>query len=214
MYGVTISGKHSLDDYGLYLQPKSIPVPESKTTTVSIEGANGHIDLSTVLTNGNMMYENRSIELTFAVIGVGNEADMRIQTFVNEVHGKTHDFVFDDDTEHYYTGRFEVSKREYNNGYTLITVKVDADPYRYDIEVTQINRTISGVGVMNVTNARKWVVPTITASAEMTVQFEGVVYQVLEGRHLNDNIVLRDGTNTLVFSGNGTVLIEYRQGVL
>lgn len=214
MYGVTISGKHSLDDYGMYLQPKSIPVPESKTTTVSIEGANGHIDLSTVLTDGNMMYENRSIELTFAAIGFGTEADTRIQTFVNAIHGKTHEFIFDDDLEHYYTGRFEVSKREYNNGYTLITVKVDADPYRYDVEVTQINRTISGVGVMNVTNARKWVVPTITASAEMTVQFEGVVYQVIEGRHVNDNIVLRDGINTLVFSGNGTVLVEYRQGVL
>ncbi len=214
MNGVTINGKHSLDDLRMYLQPKSIPVPTPKTTTVSIKGANGHIDLSTVLTDGNMLYENRTIELTFANIGFGDVAKAQIEQFMNEVHGKDLTLVFDDDLNHYYTGRGEVTKREYMNGYTLITCSFDCDPYRYDTEVTQVNRTINGVGVMNITNARKWVVPTITASAEMTVQYQGVVYQVLEGRHVNDNIVLRDGVNTLTFSGNGTILIEYRQGVL
>lgn len=214
MNGVTINGKHSLDDFGLYLQPKSIPVPASKLNIVAIKGGDGQIDLSTSLTDGNMKYENRKFELSFVAIGFGSDFDENIETFMHSVHGKNVELVFDDDQSHYYVGRCEVKDRDYANGYVTITCEFDCEPYRYEIEPTVINRTVSGNLTLNIVNSRQWVVPTITASDEMALMFQGVLYQVLEGRHVNENIILREGNNTLAFSGNGTVSIEYRQGVL
>ena len=214
MNGVTINGKHSLDDFGLYLQPKSIPVPEPKTNYVSIQGANGQIDLSTALTDGNILYENREIELSFACIGYGDVFNAKIERFMHNVHGKIVNLVFDDDSEHYFTGRCSVTDRDYQNGYCIITCEINADPFRYDVEVTKITKTVSETATLNITNARKWVVPTITASAEMTLYYQGVMYQIPEGTRINSNIVLRDGVNVLSFTGTGNLIIEYRQGVL
>lgn len=213
MNGVTIDGKHSYSDYGMLLQPKSIPLPKPKITTVSVEGADGEIDLSTSLTNGNMRFENRLIKLKFAYISV-DEIDEKISEFYSAIHGRTLDFIFDDDPEHYYTGRWSVTDVANNNGYTVLEVEISADPYRYDVETTVVSKTIDGTHSVILGNGRKWVIPDITADAEMVLQFEGVLYKVLEGRHTNNNVILRDGDNILTFSGTGTVIIEYRQGVL
>ncbi|MCQ2569864.1 MAG: phage tail family protein [Limosilactobacillus sp.] len=214
MNGVTINGKHSLDDFGLYLQPKSIPVPKPKTNTVSIKGADGEIDLSTALTDGNMRYENRVFDLQFVAIGYGSTLNAKIERFMNNVHGKTVNLIFDDDTSHYYNGRCNVNDREYKNGYVVLTCEINAEPFRYDNQLTTVTRSIVGSASITVSNARQWVVPTITASAEMVLQYQGIMYQGLGGGHVNSNMVWRDGTNVLAFQGTGTVTLEYRQGVL
>lgn len=214
MNGVTINGKHSFNDFGLYLQPKSIPAPKAKTKTVSIEGANGEIDLSTVLTDGDIKYQNRVFKLNFVAIGYGSTHAAIIERFMNNVHGKTVRLVFDDDTTHYFTGRCEVTNREFNNGYTVIECEFNVEPYRYDVSETVISKTISGDTSIICNNARQWLVPSINASAEMTLNYKGTLYQIVTGEHVYDMVVLRDGVNTLNFSGNGTVTIKYRQGVL
>lgn len=213
MNGVTINGKHSYHDYNMLLQPKSIPLPKAKVTTVQIQGADGQLDVSTALTDGNMRYSNREIKLGFIHIGVNSMND-EIAAFYAAIHGQTLEFTFDDDPQHYFVGLWQVTDVEANNGYTVLTVEISAEPYRYDVEPSIITKTVDGAATVIAHNGRKWVTPTITSDAEMIVQFEGVIYQVLEGKHINDNIVLRDGDNLLAFEGNGTVIIEYRQGVL
>ena len=173
MNGVTINGKHSLDDFGLYLQPKSIPVPASKVNVVAIKGGDGEIDLSTSLTDGNMKYENRIIELSFVAIGFGSTFDEKIETFVTAIHGKQVKLIFDDDPNHYFVGRGEVTEREYAKGYATISCEFNVEPYRYDVEVTSVSKTVNGTATLNIANARQWVVPTITASGEMVLQYQG-----------------------------------------
>lgn len=146
MNGVTIDGLHSLEDYGVYLQPKSIPVPQAKITTVSIQGSDGEIDLSTALTDGNMRFENREFELGFIAIGFGEELNETLSRFMAAVHGKTHEFTFDDDAEHYYRGRWEVTDREDEKGYSVLTVAVSAEPYRYDVDLTTITKYVPPYG--------------------------------------------------------------------
>lgn len=214
MNGVTINGKHSLDDFGFYLQPKSIPVPKAKTITLDVKGADGEIDLSTALTDGNMRYENRVLKLDFAAIGYGSTLDAAIDSFTNSVHGKNVELVFDDDPDHYYAGRCEVTDRNYANGYVIVSCEMNVEPYRYDVEQTVVSKSIADNATMNLFNSRQWVVPTITATDEMVLMFQGTLYQILEGRHVYESIILRDGNNVLAFSGSGTVTIEYRQGVL
>lgn len=214
MNGVTINGNHSLTDFGLYLQPKSIPVPSPKTNTVSIKGADGEIDLSTALTDGNIRYENRVFDLQFVAIGYGETLDAKIERFMNNVHGKIVRLIFDDDLNHYYNGRCDVTDREYRNGYVVLTCEINAEPFRYDNDVTVISKSITDAATITISNARQWVTPTITASAEMVLQYQGIMYQIKEGKHIYENIIFRDGKNILAFQGTGTILIEYRQGVL
>lgn len=323
MNGVTINGLHSLDDYGIWLQPKSIPVPEPKLSTVSVPGADGELDLSTALTDGNMRFENREFELDFAVIG--DSADALIAAFMADVHGRTLPFSFDDDPEHVWRGRWAVSDREDFHGYTVLSCAVSAEPYRYEAEPTIVRKTvrlknaairvlgnssrfgtfsyhcivqlvhddstinvtsgavafngapktvtreatygtvsitlsvepsvlgeytvfyldIDGAGVYEPTaftweystdggqtwlassatkvgdegtvvleNGRQWVIPTITVSEDMSVTFRNKTYQLYTGEQQISDIVLRDGENTMVFTGTGTVEIEYTKGVL
>lgn len=146
MNGVTIDGLHSFEDYGVYLQPKSIPVPQAKVTTVSIQGSDGEIDLSTALTDGNMRFDNREFELGFIAIGFGEGLNETLSRFMAAIHGKNHEFTFDDDPEHFYKGRWEITDREDNKGYSVLTASVSAEPYRYDVDVTTITKYIPAYG--------------------------------------------------------------------
>lgn len=68
MIGVMFGNKHSYRDFGLILSSKTIPLPKPKTDLINVPGADGSIDLSTVLTDGDVKYENRSITCKFTVM--------------------------------------------------------------------------------------------------------------------------------------------------
>ena len=48
----------------------------------------------------------------------------------------------------------------------------------------------------------------------LKVKFEGATYDLPDGNVRVLNIVIRQGENTLLFSGNGTVSVDYRGGRL
>ena len=58
------------------------------------------------------------------------------------------------------------------------------------------------------------VIPVITASNSMKVAFGGQTYDLKAGQNKFYGIKLRKGENTLTFTGNGTVTIDYRGGWL
>ena len=62
MNGVKFGDKHTFDDWGLVLTEKSLGLPEPKTSGVEIEGADGELDTSEVL-SGEIKFSNR--QLTF-----------------------------------------------------------------------------------------------------------------------------------------------------
>ena len=67
---------------------------------------------------------------------------------------------------------------------------------------------------MGITIIKKYANPIIIASNAMTVDFEGSIYNVKQGSQVMYDIILKEGSNILIFEGNGTVSINYVGGSL
>lgn len=130
MQGVTFGGKHTYRDWGLLLREHPVvspPVP--KTKLVEIPGADGHIDLSEVLT-GQIHYEMREITCNFTMMGQRDGWHSLYSQILNHLHGLIMEITLDHDQEYFYTGRAEVS--DWNPGQTVaeMTIKATVAPHK------------------------------------------------------------------------------------
>lgn len=232
MIGVKFDEKHSYDDFGLVLSSKSIPLPKPKTESVAIPGADGQLDLSTALTDGEVKFNNRTLTFKFSLLTKSRTWEGVKSAVSNYLHGRKLQVVLDSDKAFYYVGRCTVDPfTESKKGATL-TIKVDAEPYKYDILdsteewewdsfnfETGIIYNLNAVSVtpstvITVPSRRMKVVPVITTSAAMDVMFKGVRYGLQQGDNRILNIMFSEGENELTFMGTGVVTIRFRGGSL
>lgn len=232
MNGVIFGTKHSYRDFGLILTSKSIPLPEPKTSTVDIPGADGSLDMSTILTNGDVKYSNRKLQFVFTVIEPNKNWENAKSKFANYLQGKKINITLDIDRAFFYVGRCSISSFDEDKRTAQITVDVDAEPYKYDILTSDENWqwddfnfyngiiynlgeiTVVDESTITIPNRRKSIIPSITVSADMLCVFNGVTYDLTAGTQKVLGIVLIEGENTLKFVGNGTVTIAFRGGSL
>lgn len=228
MFGVTIGDKHSYSDFGILMSSKVISPPEPKINKVSIPLRDGSIDLTESLTD-DVKFEERKITITCKVIDPIEQWNSKVSEISNYLHGKTKKIVFDDDAEFYYIGRLKVNEWTSNKNIGTLVIEGTVDPYKYDVngdwlwdsfdfENGCINEPeevrVSGTASVVVVGRRKQTYPTITASAAMTVQFEGVTYNLAEGVNKIYDIIIKEGENMLTFTGTGTVVVDYEGGSL
>lgn len=230
---VKLNGKHTYADYGLYVtNTNPVSPPEVWVNSIAIPGRNGNIDLTQALT-GYTVYRNREIRLELGGKKRAEEWTGFMSRFLNELHGKMVEVIFDNDPQYYYVGRAKVES-DYERGNTVarFTVTIDAEPYKQDIQSTTdmwlwdsfsfvdgVIRYYAAIEIDGETSVRiigspMPVIPTITASAAMTVEFGGEQYELNEGANKVYDIVLHDQEYILKFTGNGTASINYRPGRL
>lgn len=215
MLGVTFGNKHTYWDWGLLL--KSYPVispPEPKTKMVDVPGTDGSLDLSEALT-GHVQYETRKIKFEFVTKISRSEWPSICSEIYDYLHGMVRDIIMDDDPDYCYTGRVKIEKREVVKTVTMeITVESEVEPFKTKLFGTSAYRGMNVDGNLNVSvhGARKPVVPTFNASAEMQMLFNGNTYTLPQGDSQFPDVVIREGDNAFTFTGNGTVSIEYREG--
>lgn len=224
------------DDW--HLIPSTRPVvnpPEVKTNFLDIPGGNGSIDATEALT-GYPTYENRTGSWEFYVANGYKDWDVAYSDILNYLHGRRRKAVLEDDLSFYYEGRFSVNEWKSDKIASLITIDYNVYPYKrnidstgedwlwdpFDFETGIINElkalTVDGSLEVTVINRQEHVVPTITVSGtgsnNMTLTFNNKEYSLVPGKNVNGYIVLQPGENTLKFTGNGTVTIDYRGGSL
>ena len=104
-----VNGVDLSTEYGMILlDGYTLSPPEPKTYTVDIPGGDGVIDLTEGLT-GDVAYNNREQEFTFAIIDVDNWE--RSKTMIsNFIHGRLYDYKMTMDPEYTYHGRFTVEE--------------------------------------------------------------------------------------------------------
>lgn len=208
--GVKFGDKHSIDDWDLLMTNKSIPDAEPKTKEVDIEGANGKLDLTEW--TGEVLFNNRTLTFTFDIFDSPSNWWPLKRKISNYLHGKKLKIVLDQDEDYYYYGRCKVT--DFSNETTVahITIECDCDPFIYKKEVT--TKTITGTGVLTLTNARKSVMPTITTTGSMQFIFEGKTFNV-NGTLQTPDIILKEGENIIeVTSGTGTLTVTYQEAEL
>lgn len=236
VYGVTFGDKHSFNDWKLLLneRPKISP-PVPKTSYFDIPGGDGHLDFTESLT-GEVKYESRDMEFTFVTLKVRKQWPDLYSEILDYLHGQKTKIILDENPDYYYIGRVSVNEWKSSEKYSTIVINAKVDPYKYELfgslddwEWDKFNfesgviREYGDIRVdgsidFAIRGTRKTVVPTFFVKSDdgtgMSVEFEGVTYDLSDGENRILYIIIKDGDNILSFTGNGTVSIDYRGGRL
>ena len=227
---VTIDGKKTYDDWGLKLRSLIISLPEAKVNQVDIPGADGVIDLTDAL--GEIRYNNREIQMIFDISKPPESWHSLTSTIANYLHGQRRKVIFDTDPGYYYIGRLSLLSEKSDYLTNQITITGDMEPYKYELYgglddwlwdsfsfKTGIIRNykdleVNGSRTVTIPGRRKPVVPAISSSAAMEVEWKGSRYSLVKGINKIYAISITEGENTLIFYGSGTISIDYRGGIL
>ena len=200
-------------DYGLIVAPYAISIPEPQTNFVDIPGRDGALDLSEAF--GTVRYADRIIPLTMYARA---PFDTLISSFAADVHGRRMNLIFDRDPTYYYDARVTLEDVERHAGYCELSLKCRARPYKLEHSETTMTVLSAGSATVTLTNTRMPVVPTITVSAEMTIEFTigGLVYTInlSIGSHVVPLLVLLEGDTEVEITGTGSITFTYRKGAL
>ena len=211
MNTIKFGDKDSYTDFNLVLRPKTRPFPTPKTNYVSIEGADGDLDLTTSLTD-DVKYGNISYSLEFTLKDDRTNWETALLELSTYLHGKKMPLTFSEDPNWYYIGRYTLNPLESDKNIGLISIDCNLEPYR--LKKTETIKTITGTGTLTLSNTRKWVMPLITSTESMEFTFEGKQF-IVNGTLQSPDIILKEGTNTIeVTSGTGTLTVKYREGKL
>lgn len=236
MDGVTFGTKHSYRDWGLLLKSRPVISPPSpKTVYVDIPGSDGIIDLTESLT-GDVKFDNRTITCEFVVLDARNRWSDIYSEIMDYLHGQQMKVRLDEDPTYYYEGRLQVNEWKSDKVTSTITIEGDVEPYKMEMFSsledwewdsfnfeTGIIRDYKEIRVdesltFTIEGRRKSVVPSFTVVSDdgsgLQVRFNGTTYDLPDGTSRVLNIVIKNDTNTLYFTGNGTVSIDYRGGRL
>lgn len=236
MYGVTFGEKHSYRNWKLITKSRpKIGSPSPKTNYIDIPEADGKLDLTESLT-GEVKFENRKITFEFTVIEARERWTTIYSDIMNYLHGKKVRLILDEDPNHYYWGRFEIDEWKSDKRTSVLAITGDVDPYKYDMmssledwlwdsfnfETDVIREykdlVVDGTLDFTVYGSRMSYVPSFIVNSTdgqgMTVRYNGTTYNLQDGTNRVVNIVIKDGSSTLHFTGHGTVSIDYKGGSL
>lgn len=230
-HGVNFNEINSYNDLGLILKSKVIGVASPKTEYVSIMGRNGDIDLTNALSD-LIYYNDRTLQFEFMSLdpmdwsGVASEV-------VRKIHGKKMQIILDEDPQYFYIGRVKVDNVTTNKKALLFKVTCICEPYKYNIDNGGGNwlwdtfsfeygviRDYSKIDINGTESVIVEVedmpyIPTIVSDSDnLTVEYEGVVYQLVQGNNKFDDMIMTKFSKVLVFKGKGSVSIIYQGGVL
>ena len=215
MNEVFFDGIASFRDWGIYLSSIVIDDPQPKEIYVDIPNGDGALDLTEALT-GEVHYESRPFEAVFTIKPETYSVEL-VRYLRSYLNGKQRTIRTKEEPGYYVIGRCATSIKK-DGVLAVLTVKATCKPWKYKNDVTAINTTIgaSGTTTLNLTNERKRVIPTITASAAVTIAFNGQTISVNAGTQRLTNIALQYGNNVLIITGaeGTTVLFEYQEGAL
>lgn len=213
MNGVKFGDKHTFDDWGLVLTEKSLGLPEPKTSGVEIEGADGELDTSEVL-SGEIKFHNRNLTFKLTMTDEYEDFNDKVTEIANYLHGKKMRIILDEDDTHYYYGRCAINEWLTDRRIGQIAINCNCEPYKYDLNETIITATVNGMATINVYGKRKTVCPTISVSGSVSLFVDGDVVELPEGTNEILDFYIREGNNVLTFTGNGTIEISYTGGEL
>lgn len=213
MKGVKFDSLHSFYEWGLILQSKTIEAPTPKEYKIDIEGADGELDFTEAF--GDVKYSNRNISMEFVKLNINYDGFAALYSQVQDiVHGQKMKIIFDDDPNHYYVGRVYIKEWKSEKSYGKISITVDAEPYKLQLQPTTVTHAITGTAEIVLANSRMPVVPKITTDAAMTFSFGGITKAVNAGTFSIPELELKQGNNSVNATGTGNVTFKYQEGRL
>lgn len=120
---------HTVSTWGLGMTGMDIGLPEPKTHKIDLRGADGVRDMSEIF--GRVLYGNRRLVFTFDHEDGNYATFLQTLTTISEcLHGQYMKVVLDLDPDYYYEGRVTVEHTKDDQVYSIVTITVDAQPYK------------------------------------------------------------------------------------
>lgn len=211
MNTIKFNDKDSFTDFNLILRPKSIPFPSPKTNYVSIEGRDGDLDLTTSLT-GDVRYENIDYSLEFYLDKKRTDWITALNNISTYLHGKKVQMKLSEDPNWEWEARITLNDFESDKNIGLIVLDCNLSPYRTKITDTVITEEVAADKVITLSNSRKWVMPTITTTAEVKFTY-GTKQITVNGTLQTPDFILKEGDTAITLnSGSGNIVFTYREG--
>ena len=213
MNGVKFGDKHSVTDWDLLMTSRGIGDAQPYEIYVSIPGSDGEKDITEAF--GEVKYMPRVLSPTFDMFHKPSEWMAIKDEITNYLNGKKLKIIYDVDPNYYYYGRCKITNFSNDYGVAHITIEAKCDPYKYKLNPTVVTNTVTAGTTYSYTNDRKTVIPTLTLSAAMTLEFKGNTYSLNAGTHKILNIEFTEGINNIkVVTGSGTLTVTYQEGKL
>lgn len=216
MRGVKFGSHHTANDWKMILNSKEISPPEPKIVSVPIEGRDGELDLSEVLT-GEIRYNNREANFTFLMTeGTYLERESLISDIMSLIHGRQLNMITDDDPEHYLRGRFSVNRVHNINAYATLEISGNCEPYKYHIyeTVRTLPLTSTPTEIFLSNKGVKTVVPTLKVTGTLNIKYGDKTVSLSTGEYKLTDLHLKSGETLITVSGSGSLVVTYREGVL
>lgn len=201
----------------------SLSDPEQVRSWVDVPGRRkGPIDASTVLTDGEPAYSNRTLTIILeSSEGTRLEREARIEQMLNQLDGWWVDLILPDDltTRRYMRGTVSVKKIYNTPAQARVQVTAICEPWKYAASET-VARFVAGSSTKTATlvnNGRMTVSPLlkITGSgASVQLKYAGHTWTLSEGSYALPDLILKTGSTTFTHSGTGSLMFTYREAVL
>jgi hypothetical protein len=211
MKGIWFDEVHSYMDLNLILSEVNIPPATAKTSYVDIPGGDGSVDLTEAL--GEVKFKDRDCSFTFTVFPY-EDFEAKKQEISNLLNGKRCKVTLDKDPDYYWVGRCFINGYASDKNLHKITVKATVGPYKLKTKQTTVTVPAGESVATKLENGRKSVVPTITATENAKIVFDGNTYNLGAGTHTILNIELKYGQNSIIVTSNSPVRFTYQEGDL
>lgn len=204
-------------DWELILTRLEIAPPEVKTNYVDIEGMDGALDLTEVL-SGEPTYKDRPVRAGFcASEGIHEDRVSLFDAIAAAIHGRKLRIVEPDHPNHYFLGRISVKDVLLRQTYGEFSIEAICEPWRYSNQKTVVEIPVESsepVAVEVCNGGRKTVCPSIAVAGSVTFTCNGVTSSASDGTYKVLTFRLAQGSNTIHVSGSGSLTLTYREAVL
>ncbi len=211
MNGIWFDDTHSYDDLNLILSSVNIPPATPKTNFVDIPGGDGSVDLTEAL--GEVKFKDRECTFTFTVLPT-DDFEVKKRLVSDWLNGRKFQINLDKDPDYYWIGRCSVSGYASDKKLHNIVVKAVVAPYKLKCTQTVVSAKSGEKVTVHLRNGRKTVIPTITCTAETTIEFGGNTFKFNAGTHRNLDMALHMGDNFPVVTSTAPVMFTYQEGDL
>lgn len=217
-----IFGTYDTAAHGWTLSKLALTSAQHESNLVKVPGRSGSRDLSTVLTDGEPVYGDRTLAVTLETSeGTRLEREALIRTMTNWLDGWNVDILLPDDVLHYIRGRLHVEQLYSDNAHAAVEVSAVCEPWRYNLleTVVTLSATEEEQTVDIINNGRQSVVPLLRITTEQTTDtvrlvFGAASWALSAGTYKLPDIVLTQGAHPLTYAGAGTLELTYREAVL
>ncbi len=193
--------------YGIYMKSHTVSPPKPKLNRISLDGADGELDLSEWA--GEVKYESRQVRIEFRDMD-----EVYYRRLVQFALGRMLKVMFSDDPECYMYGRCYSIETQTSKRVSDVTMKMICDPYRMMRVPTRYRVVSSGSTSVLLKAQRRTSTPTIDATAACTVTFDGTTHNIASGSHDYPAIKITDQPKVMSISGSATLIISWTDGVL